>query len=302
MKITIISALIILSNLAYSQWFNNSDTWYFNRQEQLDFQAHGYTKYTVAKDTVVASQTAKLIVVQTIRYNGDTLPFDSLIVYESNNKVYRFNGNSYKLMYDFNLQAGDTLDVDINITSCDSVSPIIVDSVTNVNISGNNLLRQFVSFKGYNSGETETYSFVITEHIGYEGSFIFAPQCSESESFVNTSLRCFETTNFLYKSQWWQTNWTDEACDILINQSGIEKLNKNSCEIYPNPAHNHVTINNIAKYNVVKIIDANGKIAKQYTLQNTENITIDLSDLNKGIYFILMSGNTKYSSNKLIIK
>jgi len=107
--------IIFIPVLAQSQnWFPIGATWYYNYREQQIFPAIGYTKYTVIKDTVVDSKPSKLIIQETVRYNGDTLPTNFIIVREENSKVYYYYNNTFRLMYDFTLNVGDTLAIDIS--------------------------------------------------------------------------------------------------------------------------------------------------------------------------------------------
>ncbi len=57
----IISALFTLCNFGQN-WFPVGAEWYFNEQLLFDFPAHGYTKYTVDKDTLINSMDAKKII------------------------------------------------------------------------------------------------------------------------------------------------------------------------------------------------------------------------------------------------
>ena len=57
----IISALFTLCNFGQN-WFPVGAEWYFNEQLLFDYPAHGYTKYTVDKDTLINSMDAKKII------------------------------------------------------------------------------------------------------------------------------------------------------------------------------------------------------------------------------------------------
>ncbi|MDD3320324.1 MAG: T9SS type A sorting domain-containing protein [Paludibacter sp.] len=54
--------------------------------------------------------------------------------------------------------------------------------------------------------------------------------------------------------------------------------------IYPNPASQFIKINNELKISVIQIIDINGKSVKQ--INNFESASIDISELNSGIYLL----------------
>ena len=82
-------------------------------------------------------------------------------------------------------------------------------------------------------------------------------------------------------------SYTDTINVDVIICSGINEIGEAyNISIYPNPAHNQLTISseNIA-INKLEIFDITGKLVKQLTMSN-EQLAIDISDLQKGVYFI----------------
>ena len=74
----------------------------------------------------------------------------------------------------------------------------------------------------------------------------------------------------------------------------IAELEKN-CAIYPNPASTEVKIISNGDANV-KIFDMTGRCVKDVNV--TENATIDIKDLNTGVYFVNVNGKVE----KLVVK
>ena len=109
------------------------------------FPAHGYSKYTVVKDTVIGLKQSKIVNVVNVRYNGDTLSVNKIFVREDSSKVYYYSNGTFHLMYDFTLNVGDTLRINTaNTNYCDSVSPLIVGSIKTIIANGGNLQKQFI--------------------------------------------------------------------------------------------------------------------------------------------------------------
>lgn len=300
--IIIILAAILISNTAFAQWFSDNSIWYFNKQEQLAYQAHGYTKYIVEKDTIINLINAKMILITGETYNGNEIITNPIYVYEDNNKVYYWNNTTFKLMYDFNLNIGDTLNTEIT-NNCDSVSPMIIDSIKIVNIGGVDLRKQYISFTGYDSGSPFINSYEILEFIGYEQNFIFAPSCFESEGFVYTGLRCFSNESFEYKSYWW-TEYHDElSCDELINSSYLkDNYTYDNIVTYPNPAKNILFISSENQKIInVFIINYLGEVV--YMSKEYNNLAqININNLHSGIYNIKVILNSNKIINKKFIK
>lgn len=74
---------------------------------------------------------------------------------------------------------------------------------------------------------------------------------------------------------------------------------KNNFSIYPNPANNVVTVskNNTAEISSINITDINGRIVKEVVNGLT---TINVSDLNTGVYFLKVISNEGVGTTKLI--
>lgn len=229
-KIALISLFIVLSAASFAQnWFRDGATWTFDDQQLFTYQAHGYNKYTVVGDTIINDTAAKQILHKSVTYTGTEYGgnIPSIFVHESNSRVYYWNGERFKLMYNLSLNVGDTLDfytLDC-FGDCDSVSPFIVDSVYIENIDGVDLKVQEFSCTIYGifGGDiNEIYSDRIIERIGSEKQFIYYPECP-ADVFVYTGLRCYNDDELSYRSYMWSnSNW---ECDERIDESPIFTTN-----------------------------------------------------------------------------
>jgi Secretion system C-terminal sorting domain len=86
--------------------------------------------------------------------------------------------------------------------------------------------------------------------------------------------------------------------DIYSNPTSINELNTNNYSIYPNPTSNQLNIEiNEVGVREINIIDITGKTVKTFTLNFN---TINVSDLQKGIYFIKFIGDEKTITKKFI--
>lgn len=227
-KIALISLFVVLSTVLFAQnWFRDGATWTFDDQQEFTYQAHGYDKYTVVGDTVINDTTAKQILHKTVSYMGTEYGGNvpSIIVHESNSRVYYWDGTKFVQMYDLSLNVGDTLDIySLNYDSelYDSVSPFVVDSVYIENINGVDLKVQEFSCTMYGLyGENnEIYSEKIIERIGSEKSFFYHPECP-GDVFVYTGLRCYNDDEVSYRSYM----WNHYECDERIDESPIFSTN-----------------------------------------------------------------------------
>jgi hypothetical protein len=83
-----------------------------------------------------------------------------------------------------------------------------------------------------------------------------------------------------------QTNCVDSSVLNITVATGINNIKNSNIKIYPNPTNNIINIEGLTKNenNTIQIFDVQGKLVISKTI--TEKGTIDLSELNKGIYVI----------------
>jgi len=92
-------------------------------------------------------------------------------------------------------------------------------------------------------------------------------------------------------------NLIDELEDAMAT-IGVAESNENIFNIYPNPASDYVKINSDVNFvKEVNIFDMTGRCIKS-TIINDANTTINIEDLNQGVYFININGKVE----KLIVE
>jgi len=91
---------------------------------------------------------------------------------------------------------------------------------------------------------------------------------------------------------------SEEDCMYLLNSSQNEAEGK--FRIYPNPANQIINIDGNQIAEKVEIFDAYGKLIKNFSLLNSENISIDISSLLSGIYILRIHRNNHFSNHKII--
>lgn len=74
-------------------------------------------------------------------------------------------------------------------------------------------------------------------------------------------------------------------------------------EIYPNPASSTVNIKSSVNGNAqINIVDMTGRCVKQIATNDMSNVSVNVEDLNKGIYFISIQQDNNYNIQKLVIE
>ncbi len=307
MKETLIVWILIIGcaiNSKCQVWYNLGAEWHFNNELLLEYPAHGYVKYTVEQDTMIESLPAKLIVRTRHSFvDGSVSKVDTLFVREENEQVYSWNGTTFDLMYDFSLKVGDTLDVEVLQRNCDSVSPIVVDSITELEIDNTILRVQHLSYSYMINSQLDTTTKSVIEFIGQIEDFLFEPACGiDVNGFGNNLLRCYSDNNISFKSNWWSLSYPNAPCDTAINgATRIDPIYENyNLSIYPNPFVDNLTISHRSSIiQSISIFNVSGKLLLMY-LPHVHSTQINLVKLQKGFYHIIIKTEDETVSKTII--
>lgn len=82
---------------------------------------------------------------------------------------------------------------------------------------------------------------------------------------------------------------------------GVEDIKSEEAVIFPNPAKNTVSIN-ANEIQTVKLYDLSGKEIQVQTLFNENTVTVNISNLLAGIYYIRLETEEGISTHKLIVQ
>ncbi|MFC2137386.1 T9SS type A sorting domain-containing protein [Bacteroidota bacterium] len=99
-----------------------------------------------------------------------------------------------------------------------------------------------------------------------------------------------------------KTQVSDVFMITVIDESlGIKKNIKRDINLYPNPASNtlHISCNKMINMNYYEIFDLNSRLVKN---GNIKNLTIDISDLKKGLYNLTLNNNGKIINKKFLVE
>ncbi|MBN2174653.1 MAG: T9SS type A sorting domain-containing protein, partial [Bacteroidales bacterium] len=83
----------------------------------------------------------------------------------------------------------------------------------------------------------------------------------------------------------------------------IVKIKMNNYRIYPNPTTGLLWLINsgVTGNSMISVYDANSRLVrKQYLTFNSDAEPLDLTDLEKGIYFLKLSLNGQVVTNKIV--
>ena len=280
-KLSLILGLIFLyiGNTIAQPFGANGATWHFNSSTFFPPHVNTPIVVTSSQPFMIGNDTCYTI---GSGWVGGCSSMSSYIVTQRNDSVLYFssNQNDFVLLYNYNAMVGDTQTIyapDIN--GIDTSVQLLVISTDSININGF-MKRRYIT-------NQLTYYFEfgggVIEDIGSAG-FPF-PQYGFCDP-IHGGIRCYEDSIVgLY-------NFNPAlGCDSIWGV-GLNELNDNDgIIIYPNPFNSYLTIFNTLQFSECKIIfrDLLGREIKTLqfdVLQNPNSITVDLHDLNKGIYFL----------------
>jgi hypothetical protein len=111
------------------------------------------------------------------------------------------------------------------------------------------------------------------------------------------------------KAKWMAEKDQIEAHILALNEEkytitvGIEDLaNTASISVYPNPAKDMLYVASDMDLRSARVFDVTGKLVREFTLDGGLNRTLNIADLNNGIYFVEVETANGASSTSKIIK
>ena len=94
--------------------------------------------------------------------------------------------------------------------------------------------------------------------------------------------------------------------EILTFRPGSENVNEYgqaSLSLYPNPTHNVLNLNaDLQGRTKVMVLDMNGRTVKHYVVNGLNEMRLNVSDLQSGVYFIRVSNETTNAVGKFVVE
>jgi hypothetical protein len=291
-KVILSIVLFYIVSIAHGQfsWAPIGAEWHFNHQEMFLFQAHGYIKYKVIKDSIINNHQVKLIIKQEVKFDGKQMTSDTLYAYEENSKVYYYVNGNFIMFYDFNVEIGDTVVLSNEIINCDSITPIIVKEKDSLKINNVDLITIKL---GYTSLK---YNYDRQERIiSYNSKLsidLYYPSCAypigmQVDDFSPPDyLRCYHDSSVMYEDDYWVKRYPNAKCDTLIDDRvNINSINNSSqTSIYPNPTNDLIYIESKDIFVSLKVYNIQG--TEQMYIQEYNIKKIELGKLKNGIYIL----------------
>lgn len=272
-------------------------------------------------DTTINSKQCKILKTyeivkamdSTFQYHWDTINcpiqytfLESGIVY-----FYDLSKNDFNKLYNFNAAKGDTITVNDSIFAgycpnayTSNLFQYVLDSIYDTIIGGITLHKEIIS-------KTANSDWLFSDPSGIIGNMPIIERIGSTKYLFGVTmnivmegpincLRCYVDSELSYHAAFW--NDTVPCGHLPDLNTGINENNENGIKVFPNPALNQV---NIQIENSVNqsyyIYNSIGQLVLTSKINNTLT-TIDLGNLNAGIYYLIIRPNYNFATKFIIRK
>lgn len=164
------------------------------------------------------------------------------------------------------------------------------DSVVTLNLTINSLPLNTTTV----AGETITATEIGATYQWYD--------CNAGTMINGATMQSFTpTTNGDYRVLITKNGCTVESACVTIASAGISSLNALNLSIYPNPTKGEFTLSTDEMGATVAILSLDGKTVVANQVINSAKTTFNLSNLDKGVYFIKVSQNGMQRIERIVL-
>ncbi len=275
------------SNIVEMGIFPIGTEWYYEIENADGSITYQHLEY--AADTTVNDEPVHILVRINTLYDKNLHEEKSYeYIYERDNKVYWWNKtlNEFTMLYDFAAQVGDEWEIKVGT----ELLPMHVDEEGMVDYNGQTYRTLTVS------DPQDLFSGTIICGVGHETSFFPERLMTKGDDYRVGGMRCV----WQYGQLIIQT--TETACDeVYFNfHYDVDETTAEGFQVYPNPTSGIITVSG-TQSDEYRIINLQGQTVWSGTsLRGAEpngatkqsNLTIDVSSLPNGMYFINVNNRT----------
>jgi len=276
-----------------SKW-NVAKTYPNANMQNPSFVATTTTVYGFQGDTLINSDLWFKLYSTSDSLFQNNLTFRGLTRTDNNRVLFLDTLNQLDTLYDFNINLGDSVLFNLYGQFPEKIPVINIDSIQ---ING-----QF--YRRFHFAEpTMINAFDLLSEIWIEGiGSIHGPTFPNFPIKFSTEIpdSLILTCTFSNSQQFWQhPSYNYCYLNIVL---GIDNNTKPNLTIYPNPVQDNIKINLTKTDNYeINVFNSAGQKIIEKTI-TSDFVTLDLTTLNDGIYFITVDSKTERWTSKLLKK
>ncbi len=264
----------------------------------------------VIGDTLINNKYSTIV---QSNWGNSSIFLDSLqvdYIHEDGDKVFYWYNDSFRLYFDFSVEKGDTLEVDMRLVKKYDTNFVAIRDVESVRLYVRDVHwidYQGDNLKSFNLEVVENLplvvpNFSIAEKLGHTKDFFMSWHPFDTIWGWTTShdpwLRCYKDSSSTIKLGAWASY--DLPCDTTghINTAllSLTELERNEYHIYPQPATQQITIQGVNSNTAWRFISATGQVVKSGIGKN-----INVEALPRGLCILEIQGEHP-SSHKVILE
>lgn len=291
-KINLFFPLLLLGvQFAFSQeWAPVGTKWLYTYDSGTEINLpYNFYKYEVVKDTLIDTKIMRKIEYRHLNWEtGNTLLFSEYI-YKEDNKVYFYKWGQHNLLYDFNVNIGDSY------TGYTNISPDLSSVFTCFEKFDYAFNGNMYTFIGMQANGDINYGAEIIDQVG--SMHYFFPSTAEISEPEYERLRCYITADTLFYYDEFYFDFCDYYKSLYINELQTMQL-----KFFPNPVTNTSTIfipDEFGDFISIRIYCLNGKDVPHWYIQN-RSINIRKEDFEPGVYFMEVETETQKFVGKFV--
>lgn len=263
--------------------------WYYVNTPHLGNEFREYYRYYSEKDTVINAYSCKVI---NCHFHGEYTNYAKgiAILRQENDKIYHYFNGQFYLLYDFGVNIGDTLTIELKKSWIEDdlyeIMPVecVVNHIDFLRIDGEDLKMIYTDIisdlGGYLYIDDNHYNYI--EKIGHPKVFMEKIHEEIHDTDYLRELRCYHDGENDYITPWWQEY--NLPCDYPAFLPVENVSSENEILIYPNPVNDLLYIESIQPF-TSQLFDINGRKICAKRGETTLN-NMDLSSLSDGIYIL----------------
>jgi hypothetical protein len=283
--------------------------WYYTEILSYSPPEEGFIKLTSIKDSTINNKKVRVIEVVHAPDDSTRIIEGYEYIYQSGDTIWYWKSDQFHMLYNFSMQKGDSILLYSEmLNQCSENEPYgwnLIDSVFTKTFNGIQL-KAYSSIPINNSvWGFQSFSCEIFGNLNY---LIPQNRGCISDGIWYGPLRCYsDPVNGVLV-----TSLPSLKCDSTFTYSGpIDNgpyfFKPGLFSIYPNPVTNELLIdysnnNNLQGFYELDILNTNGATVISYCCNISNTEVIDVSNLTKGTYFIIISKNKKLLHYEKFIK